>query len=34
MNIYHAWCDLNPGVSDIAFSEGASKYSPIFMKKE
>ena len=26
MNIYHAWCDLKPGVSDIAFSEGASKY--------
>ncbi|HEX8895283.1 MAG TPA: DUF6614 family protein, partial [Terriglobales bacterium] len=23
---YHAWCDLKPGVSDIAFSEGASKY--------
>jgi hypothetical protein len=26
MDIYHAWCDLKPGVSDIAFSEGASKY--------
>jgi hypothetical protein len=26
MNIHHAWCDLKPGVSDIAFSEGASKY--------
>ena len=26
MNIYHAWCDLKPGVSDIAFSESASKY--------
>jgi len=26
MNIYHAWCDLKPGVSDIAFCEGASKY--------
>jgi hypothetical protein len=26
MNIYHAWCDLKPGVSDIAFGEGASKY--------
>jgi hypothetical protein len=26
MNIYHAWCDLKSGVSDIAFSEGASKY--------
>ena len=26
MNIYHAWCDLKPGVSDIAFSEGASNY--------
>jgi len=26
MNIYHAWCDLKPGVSDIAFRESASKY--------
>jgi len=26
MNIYHAWCDLKPGVSDIAFSESAAKY--------
>ena len=26
MNIYHAWCDLKPGVSDIAFNESASKY--------
>src|SRR6516165_5896312 len=26
VNIYHAWCDLKPGVSDIAFSESASKY--------
>jgi len=26
MNIYHAWCDLKPGVSDIAFSESISKY--------
>jgi hypothetical protein len=26
MNIYHAWCNLKPAVSDIAFSEGASKY--------
>jgi len=26
MNIYHAWCDLKPGVSDMTFSEGASKY--------
>ena len=26
MNIYHVWCDLKPGVSDIAFSNSASKY--------
>ncbi|MGE5163369.1 MAG: DUF6614 family protein [Sphingobacteriales bacterium] len=26
MNIYHAWCDLKPGVRDIAFSESATKY--------
>ena len=26
MNIYHAWCDLKPGVRDIAFSESAAKY--------
>ena len=26
MDIYHAWCDLKPGVSDIAFSGGATKY--------
>jgi len=26
MNIYHAWCDLKPGVSDVVFSDNASKY--------
>ena len=26
MNIYHAWCNLRPGVSDIAFSEGLAAY--------
>jgi hypothetical protein len=26
MNIYHAWCDLKPGVSDATFSENVSKY--------
>jgi hypothetical protein len=26
MDIYHAWCDLKPGVSDITFCEGATKY--------
>ena len=26
MNIYHAWCDLKPGVNDIAFSKSAAKY--------
>jgi hypothetical protein len=26
MSIYHAWCDLKVGVSDIDFSEGVAKY--------
>ena len=26
MDIYHAWCDLKPGVGDIAFAEGVGKY--------
>jgi hypothetical protein len=26
MNLYHAWCDLKPGVSDIAFAEGVARY--------
>ena len=26
MNIYHAWCDLKLGVSDIVFYENASRY--------
>jgi len=26
MDIYHAWCDLKPGVRDVDFSEGVSKY--------
>ena len=26
MDIYHAWCDLRPGVSDIAFSENVATY--------
>jgi hypothetical protein len=26
MDIYHAWCDLKPGVSDIAFSESVAGY--------
>jgi hypothetical protein len=25
VDIYHAWCDLKPGVSDIAFSEGVTR---------
>ena len=33
MNIYHAWCDLKPGVSDIAFSESAAKYLGHLRKK-
>ncbi len=26
MDIYHAWCDLKPGVSDLAFSEQVAGY--------
>jgi hypothetical protein len=26
MDIYNVWCDLKPGVSDIAFSEQVAKY--------
>ncbi len=26
INIYRAWCDLKPGVSDTAFVDGVAKY--------
>jgi hypothetical protein len=26
VDIYHVWCDLKPGVRDLAFSESVSKY--------
>ena len=26
MDVYHAWCDLKPGVSDIAFAENVAAY--------
>lgn len=26
MDIYHGWCDLKPGVSDITFAESVAKY--------
>jgi hypothetical protein len=26
MNIYHVWCDLKPGVGDLAFSEKVAAY--------
>jgi hypothetical protein len=26
MNIYHVWCDLKPGVSDLAFTENVGNY--------
>ena len=26
MNVYHVWCDLKPGVGDLAFSEKVSSY--------
>jgi hypothetical protein len=26
LDIYHAWCDLKPGVGDTAFAEGVARY--------
>ena len=26
MDIYHAWCNLKPGVGDLAFAEGVAQY--------
>jgi hypothetical protein len=26
MNLYHVWCDLKPGVGDLAFTEKAGAY--------
>ena len=26
MDLYHIWCDLKPGVSDVTLVEGATKY--------
>jgi hypothetical protein len=26
MNVYHAWCDLKPGVSDVEFGEKVAMY--------
>ena len=26
MDLYHAWCDLKPGVSDTAFADEAARY--------
>ena len=26
MNVYHVWCDLKPGVKDLAFSEHSAAY--------
>jgi hypothetical protein len=26
MDIYHIWCDLKPGVSDLVFSENVTRY--------
>ena len=26
MDIYHAWCDLKPGASDITFAENVASY--------
>jgi hypothetical protein len=26
MDIYHVWCDLKPGIGDIAFSEKVAQY--------
>lgn len=26
MNIYHIWCDLKPGISDLEFTDAADRY--------
>jgi len=26
VDIYHVWCDLKPGISDLAFSEEVARY--------
>jgi hypothetical protein len=26
MDLYHVWCDLKPGVGDLAFSDGVATY--------
>jgi hypothetical protein len=26
MNLYHIWCDLKPGVSDLNFTENVTRY--------
>jgi hypothetical protein len=26
LDIYHVWCDLKPGVGDVAFAEGVAGY--------
>lgn len=26
MDLYHIWCNLKPGVSDVAFSESVARY--------
>lgn len=26
MDIYHVWCDLAPGVSDVTFAENIGSY--------
>jgi hypothetical protein len=26
LDIYHAWCDLKPGVSDVGFAEKVADY--------
>jgi Family of unknown function (DUF6614) len=26
LDIYHAWCDLKPGMSDVAFAETVARY--------
>ena len=33
MDIYHTWCDLKPGVSDITFSENVAKYMGYLKEK-
>ena len=34
MDIYHIWCDLKPGISDIEFTEAANSYLDSLVKSD